>query len=171
MIFPEFENRDVIDEIRNKYDPLAHLVEPHITLVFPFESEMETEELLGHLSECLTVPPFELELSGISMCADRFGNYLFLNVVRGCPEITTMHDNLYKGKLKAFASGYPYVPHLTVGKLPTWELLQKAYEDVGPCREVFRTKINKVAVEMIGEEDESNIVCEYELCDRYCTPK
>ena len=82
-----------------------------------------------------------------------------------------MHDNLYKGKLKAFDSGYPYVPHLTVGKLPTWELLQKAYEDVGPCREVFRTKINKVVVEMIGEEDESNIVCEYELCDRYCTPK
>lgn len=40
MIFPEFENIDVINDIRNKYDPLADLVLPHITLVFPFDSEL-----------------------------------------------------------------------------------------------------------------------------------
>ena len=40
MIFPEFENMDIIDRIRDKYDPLARLVRPHITLVFPFENEM-----------------------------------------------------------------------------------------------------------------------------------
>lgn len=39
MIFPEFENIDVINDIRKKYDPLANLVLPHITLVFPFDSE------------------------------------------------------------------------------------------------------------------------------------
>ena len=40
MIFPEFENMEIIDNIRKKYDPLAELVRPHITLVFPFESQM-----------------------------------------------------------------------------------------------------------------------------------
>jgi len=40
MIFPEFENIDNINDIRKKYDPLADLVLPHITLVFPFDSEL-----------------------------------------------------------------------------------------------------------------------------------
>ncbi len=34
MIFPEFKNMEIIDKIRNQYDPLANLVRPHITLVF-----------------------------------------------------------------------------------------------------------------------------------------
>lgn len=45
MIFPEFENIDVINDIRNKYDPLADLVLPHITLVFPFDSELVMRNL------------------------------------------------------------------------------------------------------------------------------
>ena len=40
MIFPEFDNIDIIDEIRAKYDPLAKLVRPHITIVFPFEMDI-----------------------------------------------------------------------------------------------------------------------------------
>lgn len=32
MIFPQFDNIDVINGIRNKYDPLAKLVKPHITV-------------------------------------------------------------------------------------------------------------------------------------------
>ncbi|WP_313343152.1 hypothetical protein [Sedimentibacter sp.] len=46
MIFPEFENIDVINDIRKKYDPLADLVLPHITLVFPFDSELKNIKLL-----------------------------------------------------------------------------------------------------------------------------
>ncbi|MPQ44814.1 hypothetical protein [Clostridium tarantellae] len=33
------KNINVITNIRKKYDPLADLVLPHITLVFPFESD------------------------------------------------------------------------------------------------------------------------------------
>lgn len=32
MIFTQFDNIDVINSIRNKYDPLAKLVKPHITV-------------------------------------------------------------------------------------------------------------------------------------------
>ena len=39
MIFPEFDNIEVIDKIREQYDPLANFVRPHITIVFPFDSE------------------------------------------------------------------------------------------------------------------------------------
>jgi hypothetical protein len=33
LIFPKFDNIDIINEVRNKYDRLANLVNPHITLV------------------------------------------------------------------------------------------------------------------------------------------
>lgn len=32
MIFPEFEDMTTIAQIRSQYDPLSHLVRPHITL-------------------------------------------------------------------------------------------------------------------------------------------
>ena len=32
LIFPKFDNMDIINEVRNKYDRLANLVNPHITL-------------------------------------------------------------------------------------------------------------------------------------------
>ena len=42
MIFPKFGRMEVIYEIRDKYDPLSKLIRPHITLVFPFASEIST---------------------------------------------------------------------------------------------------------------------------------
>ena len=36
LIFPKFKNINKIQELRNKYDPLANLIAPHITIVFPF---------------------------------------------------------------------------------------------------------------------------------------
>ena len=33
LIFPKFDNIDIINQVRNKYDRLANLVNPHITLV------------------------------------------------------------------------------------------------------------------------------------------
>lgn len=35
MIFPEFTNIELINQLRVKYDPLFNKVRPHITLVFP----------------------------------------------------------------------------------------------------------------------------------------
>ncbi|MDD3223625.1 MAG: 2'-5' RNA ligase family protein [Clostridium sp.] len=65
MIFPEFENMNVINEIRNKYDPLTDLVLPHITLVFPFDSELTNKELNLYLKESLIdIHQFKVELKG-----------------------------------------------------------------------------------------------------------
>ncbi len=51
--FPEFSNIEVINEIREMYDPLASHVRPHITLVFPFESNIDSIQLKSHLEEVL----------------------------------------------------------------------------------------------------------------------
>lgn len=164
MIFPEFENINVINDIRKKYDPLAVLVLPHITLVFPFDSELTDEELNLHLKECLNnVRPFKIELEGFSKQKSKYGNYLFLNVVKGMDVIINIHDRLYKGKLKQYDAGYGYVPHMTVGKVSSMELLDKAFDDVNKCNDKFSTVVKKISVEMIGEHEESIIIIEHEL--------
>ena len=87
MVFPDFKNMEIIDNIRNQYDPLAKLVRPHITLVFPFKDQMSNEELAGILDVRLKfVQPFKIKLGGISKRVDTFGNYLFLNVLQGIDE-------------------------------------------------------------------------------------
>jgi len=164
MIFPEFENIDVINDIRKKYDPLAHLVLPHITLVFPFESELTNEELNLHIKECLSdIQSFKVELEGFSKKENIYGNYLLLNVVQGMDVIKNIHDRLYKDKLRQFDVGYDYVPHMTVGKVSSMEVLDKAFDDVNKCNNKFSTVVKKISVEMIGENEESIIIIEHEL--------
>ncbi len=81
--FPEFSNIEVINEIREMYDPLASHVRPHITLVFPFESNIDSIQLKSHLEEVLvSVNSFSLVLKGITP-VNSFGNYLFLNIENG----------------------------------------------------------------------------------------
>lgn len=59
MIFPEFHNIDVINDIRKKYDPLSDLVLPHITLFFSFDGKFTNEELNLYLKDCLIdIHPF-----------------------------------------------------------------------------------------------------------------
>ena len=161
MIFPEFDNIDVIDEIRAKYDPLAKLVRPHITIVFPFEMEITNDELSMILENRLRdIKSFEIEMQGFSKCEDRFGNYLFLNVVKGTEIITQLHDLLYSNEFAEFDLGIPYMPHMTVGKLKTVDDLNNAYDSVMGNKTLFKCIITKISVEMIGENEESIIVIE-----------
>ncbi len=65
MIFPDFENIEVINRIREKYDPLKGYVKPHITLVFPFESDISSAELHEHIKTTLCdCSPFKLTMQG-----------------------------------------------------------------------------------------------------------
>lgn len=164
MIFPEFENMEIIDNIRKKYDPLAELVRPHITLVFPFESQMSNEELAKILDRRLQeINPFKLILAGISKQIDTFGNYLFLDVLQGAEELSRIHQILYDNEFKKFDIGLKYVPHMTIGNLLTAELLEEAFENIKMADAVFGTTVKKVSVEMIGEKEESIIIIEKEL--------
>lgn len=49
---------------------------------------------------------------------------------------------------------------MTISKLLTEEALNAAYEELKNFDKTFRTVVNKVSVEMIGENEESIIVAE-----------
>lgn len=166
MIFPKFSNMEIIETIRQKYDPLANHVAPHITLVFPFESDIETVSLRDHLEvACKDIKKFKLELSEISR-GGGYGYYLFLNVVEGKEIITNLHSMLYSGILQDF---YPvwlkdnYTPHMTIGNFRTEEALELALNETKTIDEKFATIVDHISVEIIDENEDSIIEIEYSL--------
>lgn len=160
MIFPKFSNMKVIDELRAKYDPLVDKVLPHVTLVFPFKSYLSTKEIEKWMDTALKdIRPFELELQGISKQEDRFGNYLFLDIIKGIDKVKEMHRRL----LSTTKFDYPYHPHMTIGKLKTKHELDIVYNELKDMDSLFKTMIDRVSVEIIGEDDSSIIEIEYNL--------
>lgn len=158
MIFPHFNNMEIINEIRKEYDPLAEKVKPHITLVFPFTSELSNAELIEWLNTALKdTESFKLKLTGFSKAEDRFGNYLFINIFEGKEEIINIHNALYNGILKEFKMKYAYEPHMTVGKLKTKTDRDNALKKLEQCTNTFETVVDTITIEMIGEYEESII--------------
>lgn len=164
LIFPNFENMELLSLIRSKYDPIASLIRPHITLVFPFQSAL-SDEMLVKLIEKQTADfsPFDAHFAGITMQKDSFGNYLFLNVNQGKETLIELHDRLYDSELQPFASTAPYIPHITLGKLNTCEALFQAYEAVKDLPLSLETKIDTLSVEKIGPKGESILILEKKL--------
>lgn len=158
MIFLKFDNGQIIDKVRERYDPLANHVKPHITLVFPFDSDIENIELKEHISAVISkITPFEVILKGITP-TNAFGRYLFLNVQKGAGEISELHKSLYSGILQKY---YPewlkdktFLPHMTLGNFDNDDDFAVAINETRNIIDFFKATVNAISVEIIdGNED------------------
>lgn len=118
VIFPHARDLAEINRLRARFDPLARVIAPHITVVFPFNSDGGRIDLRAHLERAIAdMPAFIIRLAGITGGGDN-GEYLFLNVEQGSRGVIELHDRLYSGSLARHLSlEQPYVPHLTVGRV------------------------------------------------------
>lgn len=150
LIFPKFNNMDIIDDTRNKYDRLANLVKPHITLAFPFKDEMSNEDLIDKLSLLLeNYSPFEVTFKGVSLSDD---NYILLNCIKGNSILVDLHNEIYKKLIpNHFKKSINYIPHITLGQADT-------LEDFSDFNYDFTTTVDEVSIEFIGEHEESIII-------------
>jgi 2'-5' RNA ligase/GNAT superfamily N-acetyltransferase len=101
--------------VRDRFDPLAASIAPHLTLVFPFEDPMSDDELAAHLRQCTArMPAFDVTFAGITAHENE---YLFLNVKRGNDTVIQLHDTLYSAALsRHLVRRNTFVPHITVGR-------------------------------------------------------
>ncbi|MCT4613082.1 MAG: 2'-5' RNA ligase family protein [Clostridia bacterium] len=160
-IFPKFKEAELLHDIREKYDYLHKCIEPHITLVFPFESNIETNILVEDIKSTLKgYKSFKVIGKGIQGI-DNYGYYLFLNIEEGSEIIKELHYSLHKGILKNYQSEWTkdgsFKPHVTIGRFKDRdEMLNaaKLYENIEVEYEAF---IDKVYIEIIGENEESII--------------
>lgn len=168
IIFPEFENINIINKVRDKYDPLAEKVKPHITLVFPFESNINKIQLHKYLMESINdIKCFNLILNNIIKINDKTGLYLFLEVKKGTNIIKQLHNRLYDGMLETYKPKWlneiDYMPHMTIGNFSNSIELNNAYKDVSSKKDEFNTLIDKISVEIIADNEESIIEMEVNL--------
>lgn len=156
LIFPKFKNIEEIEKLRKKYDPLVNCIGPHITLVFPFVSEISTSELEKHLkSKLRRIGPFKIRLQEITGTVDRF---LFLNVKEGNDRLIELHDKLYANILEEYKDNtYTYVPHVTIGKFNNENEFEQALRETKDFDFIFTSTINEITVELIDEQDNSLI--------------
>ena len=166
MIFPEFENMQYIDELRRKYDPLAFKVRPHITLVFPFESNFNKTEILKILDKRLRhIMPFRIYVQGLSV-TDR---WLVLNIADGTDILAEIHKVLYDNEFSVYKPVWlnNYAPHITVGQFNAVEQAKIAYDKERNFDKSFSFLADKISVEIIGNDEESIIETEYLLGSKY----
>lgn len=150
LIFPKFENMNLIQSVRKKYDKLANLIEPHITLVFPFSDDMSDEYLINSLSELLkTFSPFKIVFGGVSLDEN---NTIFLNCIEGNKKIIELHDKIYEKILPThLKKSINYVPHITLGTSNNIDFLQN-------FNYKFETIVDEISIELIGPNEESIIL-------------
>ncbi|WP_238916797.1 2'-5' RNA ligase family protein [Clostridium sp. YIM B02555] len=163
ILFPNFDNINIIKSIREKYDPLANCIEPHITIVFPFDSDISTDDLKSHFNKVLKgVKKFNVKLKDFT--GDFRDGYLFLNVKKGNDNIIELHDKLYSGILEYFLfRKVTYCPHLTVGRLHKESEFDKALDELRSLDESFEIIIDKIYIENIDIMEHSTIEFSFDL--------
>lgn len=163
VLFPKFDPNGILWEIRKKYDPLADFIESHITVVFPFNSNLSIDRLERDMSEALQGShQFEIRLQDFT--GDFRDGYLFLNVKKGNDPIIALHDRLYNGVLKKFLfRGLTFCPHLTVGRLTNRMEFDRAIDRLSGCQESFETVINTIFVVNIDGTEHAKIEFSIEL--------
>lgn len=159
-IFPPESVSQKINQIRQRFDPLYTLIDPHITLVFPFESDLSESDLNNYIEHALKdMSPFQVVLQGITGTNDGF---LFLNVKVGNDPIISLHDRLYTGPLKPFLNrSVTYIPHLTVGKCLNKTSFEAALAETETVKETFELEVNAIAVEEIETGGKSRILSKF----------
>jgi hypothetical protein len=163
ILFPSFENINIIKSIREKYDPLANCIAPHITIVFPFDSDISTDDLKSHFNKVLKgIKKFNVQLKDFT--GDFRDGYLFLNVKKGNDDIIELHDKLYSGILENFLfRKITYCPHLTVGRLGQQMEFDRAIDELSCYDESFEIVIDKLYVENIDILEHSTIEFSFDL--------
>ncbi|HGP3674191.1 TPA: 2'-5' RNA ligase family protein [Bacillus pacificus] len=153
---------DKIENIRQKHDPLFEVIPPHITIVFPFKSNISSDALKSHiLNLSKGVGKIEVEFANL---ITNVGNYLFLEVEGGKEQIEELHDLLYTEPLTQFLKeDIPYIPHVTVGRKESAELAAEVAKDIPSFPQKLQCVIDRISVERIGENGESIIEFEVPL--------
>lgn len=150
-----------LEDIRKKYDYLHDMIEGHITLVFPFESDLSTDDLVKSIKPIMEKSKkFMISCRSISK-VEAHGYFLFLDVSKGEDSIMKLHDELYQGILAEYqpewAKNGGYRAHMTLGRFKDERSLDIAYEDVKGFNETMEILIDRVYIEII-EEDESSTI-------------
>ncbi|HFQ92542.1 MAG TPA: 2'-5' RNA ligase family protein [Anaerolineae bacterium] len=149
VIYLEDNGLGEIEQIRRQYDPLFPAVKAHITLVFPFESDLTTNALRAHVRQAAQgIGSFPVQLQTIT---GQDGRYLFLNVKQGKNQLISLHDKLYSGILKPYRHNFNYLPHVTVGRFQDRGAFLQALAATRNVATIWQTTAQKISIVLTSD--------------------
>lgn len=157
LLFPQV-NMPLIHDVRRQYDALAEHIPPHISLVFPFESDTSDETVCQVVTDALQhVSSFDITLNQVA--GDPDNGYVWLVVDQGSDEITALHDTLYQSPIfmNHLRQDIPYKPHMTIAQGISAEKAYRLMAELPQKSLTYTTRIEVVSVEHILNNDDSEV--------------
>lgn len=136
----------VITPLRQKYDPLAKIIPPNITVIEPFKYAGSPEELHTHLKEIgETHSPIKASLVGWDVYEQAC--QLRLPLVAGRNEFVTLRRNLLTGPLTPPAGvDEDYWPHIVFGRFSTRAELEQARQALKTFKPQFVFRVTALVL-------------------------
>jgi len=117
---------ELVENLRQELHPNLPHLPAHVTILPPRRlqgGELSALETLEDI--CGQAEPFEVTLGDVETFVPVTPT-VFIRVARCAHRMQELHDRLNTRAL-AFTEEWPYMPHLTIVKVSTEELAQKAY--------------------------------------------
>lgn len=103
-----------LTRFRERFDPQASRITPHVSLVFPFPTVLTAAQVTSHVKRVTAGwPVLPVSFRGIESIQQRF---VVLMCDLRAAAITELHDRLYSGVLAGhLREDLEYQPHITLG--------------------------------------------------------
>ncbi len=123
-----------MENLRRELHPACPHLAAHITFLPPRPLRgTETQALQALAGICSQAEPFEVTLGDVESFVPTTPT-IYIPVAHSASRLLELHDQLNAQAL-AFAEEWPYIPHLTIAKMPTEEAANQA---LGVARERWR---------------------------------
>ncbi|MFX1337544.1 MAG: 2'-5' RNA ligase family protein [Promethearchaeota archaeon] len=148
VIIPPKELWDPIQTIRQIYDRHIHRWMPHITLLYPFRSKAEFDDLeKSFIKKCSEIHSFEIILRKLRYFRHRHQNYTIWLDPEPTNSITQLQAELLKivpdcDDVNKYKNGF--TPHLSVGQVKGKEKLDHIIETLQNSWKDLRFLLNSV---------------------------
>lgn len=155
LIFPEISTAAAIRQVREHFDPLISHIRPHVSLVFPFQSEIPDTVLMKKVTQILSgTPAFPAAFTKLGH--DDKG-YIWIEAGQGRKMLIKLHDQLYSDPyfVPFLRADIPFQPHITIGKVDKDDM-DKIISSLKIQDLCFSTLINTVSIERVAANDDSD---------------
>ena len=153
-------NDNLIESLFNNYNPDSNFANPHICLVFPFESNLTKEDINNILERILNnINSFSIELKGIEASYEEKYNYLFLKVKDKDNILHNISNNLYKELGSNATLKGIYKPHITIAKDKDKNKINIIKDKIDTLlNNNYDAYINKISSKIISKDINNNII-------------
>jgi hypothetical protein len=128
----------------------AALPELSVPMVYPFESDTETEAIEDHIITALSgVPKFKILLRGITGYP---GGFVLMNVKTGNDRLILVHDLLHQGALAAASNPlYTFFPHVLLFRCGSPEDTKTAVLRGQALQKGFEATVRSLRIEEVAD--------------------